>query len=162
MNSLFNLIKNLFSGVVSFVGGIFSKKPQELSAAGQPQPRKRSSGYFLEYEDANSSGTASDKTTTEATQTAKPIAKADPKPTATKSQPAAKVEPATAVQAETLVATKSKTEPQPIANALNLPQPTVTTFAPNYLTPTNSNRRRRPGANMAAYMDMARQVRPQE
>ncbi|MEH2355677.1 hypothetical protein [Nostoc sp.] len=40
-------------------------------------------------------------------------------------------------------------------------QPTETTFAPKYLAPstTSSNGRRRPGANMSAYLDMARQIR---
>ncbi|MBN3895250.1 MAG: hypothetical protein HWQ41_08290 [Nostoc sp. NOS(2021)] len=40
-------------------------------------------------------------------------------------------------------------------------QPTETTFAPKYLAPstTSSNGRRRPGANMSAYLDMARQVK---
>ncbi|MDF5707122.1 MAG: hypothetical protein PUP90_05420 [Nostoc sp. S4] len=40
-------------------------------------------------------------------------------------------------------------------------QPTETTFAPKYLAPSGkiSNGRRRPGANMSAYLDMARQVK---
>lgn len=40
-------------------------------------------------------------------------------------------------------------------------QPTETTFAPKYLAPstTSTNGRRRPGANMSAYLDMARQIR---
>ena len=40
-------------------------------------------------------------------------------------------------------------------------QPTETTFAPKYLAPstTSSNGRRRPGANMSAYLDMARQIK---
>ncbi|MEH2326786.1 MAG: hypothetical protein V7K32_25130 [Nostoc sp.] len=40
-------------------------------------------------------------------------------------------------------------------------EPKETTFAPKYLAPsaTSSNVRRRPGANMSAYLDMARQVK---
>ncbi|BBD65170.1 hypothetical protein NIES4072_11650 [Nostoc commune NIES-4072] len=40
-------------------------------------------------------------------------------------------------------------------------EPKETTFAPKYLSPsaTSSNGRRRPGANMSAYLDMARQVK---
>ncbi|MDZ7992840.1 MAG: hypothetical protein RM022_019410 [Nostoc sp. EfeVER01] len=40
-------------------------------------------------------------------------------------------------------------------------QPTETTFAPKYLAPstTSSNGRRRPGANMSAYLEMARQIK---
>jgi hypothetical protein len=33
------------------------------------------------------------------------------------------------------------------------------TFAPNYLIPSASNSRRRPGANMSSFLDMARQVK---
>ncbi|MCC5631668.1 hypothetical protein [Nostoc sphaeroides] len=40
-------------------------------------------------------------------------------------------------------------------------EPKETTFAPKYLAPsaTSSNGRRRPGANMSAFLDMARQVK---
>ncbi|MCC5644267.1 hypothetical protein LC607_15220 [Nostoc sp. CHAB 5824] len=40
-------------------------------------------------------------------------------------------------------------------------EPKETTFAPKYLAPsaTSSNGRRRPGANMSVYLDMARQVK---
>ncbi|MEH2127225.1 hypothetical protein [Nostoc sp.] len=40
-------------------------------------------------------------------------------------------------------------------------EPKETTFAPKYLAPsaTSSNGRRRPGANMSAYLDMARQIK---
>ncbi|MEH1820833.1 MAG: hypothetical protein V7L31_17440 [Nostoc sp.] len=40
-------------------------------------------------------------------------------------------------------------------------QPTETTFAPKYLAPsaTSSNGRRRPGANMSAYLELARQIK---
>lgn len=34
-----------------------------------------------------------------------------------------------------------------------------TTFAPKYLIPKNDNMRRRPGANMNSFLDMARQVK---
>ncbi|OWY69176.1 hypothetical protein B7486_21750 [cyanobacterium TDX16] len=35
----------------------------------------------------------------------------------------------------------------------------TSTFAPNYLMPSASNSRRRPGANMNSFLDMARQVK---
>jgi hypothetical protein len=47
----------------------------------------------------------------------------------------------------------------PVATALNLPKPTVTTFATDYLVPKATTSRRRPGANMTAYLDMARQAK---
>ncbi|PMB26923.1 hypothetical protein [Fischerella thermalis] len=38
-------------------------------------------------------------------------------------------------------------------------QPKETTFAPKYLIPTSTNGRRRPGANMNSFLEMARQVK---
>ncbi len=74
---------------------------------------------------------------------------AETKPVAAKPAvaPAAKAEPAKVAKAS------AKTEPgKPAAQ-------TETTFAPKYLIPSSSNDRRRPGANMNTYMDMARQVK---
>ncbi|MEA5616776.1 hypothetical protein VB711_02830 [Cronbergia sp. UHCC 0137] len=60
-------------------------------------------------------------------------------------------------------------EPVAAANPANVTKPepakvspkTEATFAPKYLSPsvTTSNGRRRPGANMDIYLDMARQVK---
>ncbi len=48
--------------------------------------------------------------------------------------------------------------PAPVAKAT--PKlPPETAFASKYLIPTNTNGRRRPGANMNAFLDMARQVK---
>ena len=52
-----------------------------------------------------------------------------------------------------------KAQPASKANAPIAEQPKETTFAPNYLVPTNSNGRRRPGANMSSFLDMASQVK---
>lgn len=52
----------------------------------------------------------------------------------------------------------AKKEKTPTQNATP-DQLKETTFAPKYLTPTNSNGRRRPGANMTSFLDMARQVK---
>jgi hypothetical protein len=38
-------------------------------------------------------------------------------------------------------------------------QPKETTFAPKYLVPNSTNGRRRPGANMNSFLEMARQVK---
>jgi gas vesicle protein len=66
-----------------------------------------------------------------------------------------------------LVQTSNGVRPEPVqpakaeaAKKVIQEQPTETTFAPKYLIPNNSNGRRRPGANMNSYLDMARQVKP--
>ncbi len=48
--------------------------------------------------------------------------------------------------------------PAPVAKA-SPKLPAETAFASKYLIPTNTNGRRRPGANMNAFLDMARQVK---
>jgi hypothetical protein len=141
MSSFVNFLKNLFSGLFSLLGGLFnSKKKQDAIAGSALAPKKSNkSGYFLELDEAKGIGNAAP-------------AKAVAAPTSVKAEPAngATAKPAVAAA------------PKPVgANAaLNLPQPTVTTFAPKYLAPTgSSNGRRRPGANMSSFLDMARQVK---
>ncbi|WP_016952262.1 hypothetical protein [Anabaena sp. PCC 7108] len=103
--------------------------------------RKKDNGYYLELKD-------------EATETkpapVKPVAA-----TVTTSAPAAKAKPAKAKisKAEPAKAKTPKAEPaKPVV-------PTETTFAPKYLVPSASNVRRRPGANMNVFLDMASQVK---
>lgn len=154
MSSFVNFLKNIVSGLFSFLGGLVgSKKPQEAIAEAAPKPRKaRNSGYFLELDDAKGVGSAA---------TPAQASKQEP----TKAEPT-KAEPAKAVvqskQPKTPVPAEPKAAPKPAAAnaALNLPQPTVTTFAPKYLASNgSSNGRRRPGANMSSFLDMARQIK---
>ncbi|MGM3306873.1 hypothetical protein ACSQ6I_13045 [Anabaena sp. WFMT] len=99
---------------------------------------KKDNGYYLQLKE-------------EATE-AKPVAtKAKAEPA---KAPAAKAKPvATKATAEPAKAPAAKAEPAKAA------VPTETTFAPKYLVPSSSNGRRRPGANMNTYLDMARQVK---
>ncbi len=159
MSSFVNFLKNIVSGLFSFLGGLVgSKKPQEAIAEAAPKPRKaRNSGYFLELDDAKGVGSAA----TPAQASKQEPAKAEP----TKAEPA-KAESAKALvkskQIKTPAAAEPKPTPKPVAAnaALNLPQPTVTTFAPKYLAANgSSNGRRRPGANMSSFLDMARQIK---
>ncbi|MBD2037459.1 hypothetical protein H6F76_21080 [Leptolyngbya sp. FACHB-321] len=154
MSSFVNLLKNIVSGLFSFLGGLVgSKKSQEAIAEAAPKPRKaRNSGYFLELDDAKGVGSAA----TPAQASKQQPAKAEP----------IKAEPAKAVvqsnQVKPPVVAEPKPAPKPVAAnaALNLPQPTVTTFAPKYLASNgSSNGRRRPGANMSSFLDMARQIK---
>ncbi|MBW4690243.1 MAG: hypothetical protein KME27_00590 [Lyngbya sp. HA4199-MV5] len=158
MSSFVNFLKNLLSGLSSFVGGLFSKKEKAAIAGTESKPRKaKNSGYFLELDDAKGIGNsvaAPAKAAVAAVKSEVGKATAKPEP--------AKVEAAKPTQTTKVAATAEKVEPKPAAAnaALNLPQPTVTTFAPNYLAPTgSSNGRRRPGANMSSFLDMARQVK---
>jgi hypothetical protein len=160
MSSFVNFLKNIVSGLFSFLGGLVgSKKPQEAIAEAAPKPRKaRNSGYFLELDDAKGVGSAA----TPAQASKQEPAKAEP----AKAEPV-KAEPAKAAvkskQIKTPVTAEPKPAPKPAAAnaALNLPQPTVTTFAPKYLASNgSSNGRRRPGANMSSFLDMARQIKP--
>jgi hypothetical protein len=153
MSRIFDFIKGFFGGLFSFLGGLLggSKQLQESSAGasenGAKVRKSRNSGYFLELDDARSVSSS-----------------APAKQPAAIVEAPAKVEkpkaaPATAAPASS--ATPAKVEPpKPVANPLNLPQPTVTTFAPDYLSTTAStNGRRRPGANMNYFLDLARQVK---
>ncbi len=114
---------------------------------------------------------AAAKQTAEKVKTSEPV-------TATK-QTAEKVktsEPVTAAKnAEPVAAKKSKVElvqtaeglkaepakpNKPVAASSNGQNKTETTFAPKYLNPaTSSSSRRRPGANMSNFLDMANQVK---
>jgi hypothetical protein len=136
MSGLFNFLKNLFSGIFGFLGGLLGSKKDSATGAAPKVKASKSTGFFLEVDDAKGVGTT-------AAVSAPAITTTQPKPAA-----AAKVAPAKAP------------EPVVVANTLNLPQPTVTTTASDFLSATvSSNGRRRPGANMASYLTMARQVK---
>lgn len=132
-----DFIKKLISGILGFFAGLLP-------------PKKKSNGYFLELE--------------EATSQSKPAASNGKKA----QEPVAVAAPAAAKA--TKVANKTKVEAsqngkaakaESAKTAATTKTPTETTFAPKYLAPstTNSNGRRLPGANMSAYLDMARQVK---
>ncbi|MBW4578502.1 MAG: hypothetical protein KME42_02890 [Tildeniella nuda ZEHNDER 1965/U140] len=152
MSSFVNFLKNLLSGLFSAIGGLFSskKKPDAIEGSA-PTPRKaRNSGYFLELDEAKGVGSVAAPGKADTASPAKPA------------QTSAKSESNNGATAKPAAVKEPKATPKPVsANAaLNLPQPTVTTFAPKYLAPTgNSNGRRRPGANMSSFLDMARQVK---
>lgn len=169
MSSFVNFLKNLFSGLFSVIGGLFGSKKAKATIAGtELKPRKaKNSGYFLELDDAKGIGNgAATSTKTAAVESPKAEAvKASAKPEPARVEAATPTLQSEAVKAKPSAksaATAEKVESKPAAAnaALNLPQPTVTTFAPKYLAPNgSSNGRRRPGANMSSFLDMARQVK---
>ena len=158
MSGFFNFLKNLFSGLLG-IFGLGSQKATE----GQPKRVKRSSGYFLELDDAKGvSSIAAKPAEISAPAQAQPAAVTQPaaaaaEPVATK----AKAKTAKAAKAESAPAESAKPTPAALAQALNLPQPKVN-FATTYLVPGNdSTARRRPGANMNSFLDMAKKVKTQ-
>lgn len=107
-------------------------------------------------------------------------AKAEPKAEPAKAEPQAETTPAETKAEPAKVETKStKTKakkakpapkPEPKPEPIVTPPPVAATpektkiepektFAPKYLMSTGSNGRRRPGANMSSFLEMARQVK---
>jgi hypothetical protein len=115
---------------------------------------KKNDGFYIQLEDADAKSTAKDPAKSEPAETvtaptaaapavAVPAAKADAKP--------AKTEQKSVKKAET-----PKVEAAPVAAA---PAPVITNFATDYLIkPSSNSGRRRPGANMRQFMDLARQI----
>lgn len=100
---------------------------------------------------------AAAKQAVEKTKSPEPAAKTNTKT----AEPAAKKSKVELVQtAEGLKAEPAK--PSPSVASSNGQSKTETTFAPKYLNPVaSSNSRRRPGANMSNFLDMANQVKNQ-
>ena len=168
-------IQGFFSGILGFITGLLPGK-------------KKSNGYFLELDEAKDAvkdaaqevasnvkkvaetvGSNAKKVTATIGSEAPDASKSDSlngTKTATakgKAKSAKKAKPpdVTLVQtAEGLKVQPGKNEKAAAAKVLK-EEPKETTFAPKYLAPsaTSSNGRRRPGANMSAYLDMARQVK---
>ncbi|MDX2215863.1 MAG: hypothetical protein SFY66_21545 [Oculatellaceae cyanobacterium bins.114] len=129
------VIQKLIGGIFAFLGG-FIKGVLGLVGIG------KKSEYFLELEDSS------------------------PKPEIKASAPAAKPEPVKAEPVKAVatpqpvvaepVKTESSNGKAPAASAPAAPP----TFAPNFLTTTSGNSRRRPGPSLNRFMDMAKQVKP--
>ena len=169
--------------------GFLKNRGSKDSKADAPKPRKGRDGFYMEFDESKAQGSENGKQAAKAEPVKvepapKPAAKAEPAPVE-----AAKVEAPAAATGESVKAKKSeakskrakalssaaKTEkktpeagakPEPakpaVAAASNgqVAAGSVKTFAPDYLlTLTSSNGRRRPGANMNSYLEMARQVK---
>lgn len=170
-----DFIKKLISGILGFVTGLLRGK-------------KKSNGYFLELDEAKDAAKdAAQEVASNAKKVAETVVSNAKKVTATigseapeASKPAslngtktaaAKAKEKSAKNPKpadvTLVQTAEGLKVEPGKNAkaaaakVLKEEPKETTFAPKYLAPsaTSSNGRRRPGANMSAYLDMARQIK---
>ncbi|MBG1259163.1 hypothetical protein [Nostoc commune] len=170
-----DFIKNLISGILGFITGLLRGK-------------KKSNGYFLELDEAKDAAKdAAQEVASNVKKVAETVASNVKKVTATEAPKAPEAsKPASLNGTKTAVAkTKEKSAKNPKPADVTLVQtaeglkiepgknakaaaakvlkeePKETTFAPKYLAPsaTSSNGRRRPGANMSAYLDMARQIK---
>ncbi|MEC4813710.1 MAG: hypothetical protein SAK29_10640 [Scytonema sp. PMC 1069.18] len=166
---MFGFIKNLISGILNFFIGLFGGKKgdyyleldessEEKAQQTAKAPAKELAAAKAPAKELAKQPAANEKTATEtvtATASAKTNGTQEAAPT-TKPEPA-KVE---------LVQTANGVRPEPAKNAkadaakVIQEQPKETTFAPQYLAvPSTNNGRRRPGANMNPFLDMARQVK---
>lgn len=165
---MFGFIKKLFGGILAFLG--FNKSGKDQASAPKT---KKGGGYYLELDEAQvaaQKGNGSKATPAPKTESAPKAA-----PVAATAEPA-KAEPAKAEPAKVAVAPKpepakveaAKAEPAPAPKAAPA-KPAVSTastngkstFAPDYLLSlASTNGRRRPGANMNSFLNMARQVKP--
>ncbi|MCU0518510.1 MAG: hypothetical protein MUC60_16915 [Oscillatoria sp. Prado101] len=133
---MFDFIKNLFAGIFGFFGRLFGFNKSE---------------YVLEFDSGSASVPAAKDQKAEAAKTepAKPAAP----------EPKAKAEPAPAKPAQQAAPAKeSKPQPPKAAEPAKAPEP-VGGFATRYLVSTSTSTRRRPGANMNSFLDMANQVK---
>ncbi|MBZ8179802.1 hypothetical protein [Oscillatoria salina] len=143
---MFGFIKNIFSGIINFITGIFGGKKE---------------GFFLELDESqNGQSTNPKKAEKPKSQPAKTEAAQSEKKSEPAKQEQKKPEP---VKAQT--AKPEPKKPQPAAAKANkngkVESPEETTFAPQYLAPTPSRSRRRPGPSLNMFKDMARQVNNQ-
>lgn len=177
---MFGFIKKLFGGIFAFLGGLIGGKKAKDEASDTPkiEPKakpKKTKGYYLELDETGN--TKLDVTALKpelakaavalvekqpepilaAVATAPAPAKVEPAATAKKAKAAKAKAPATAAEAEN-GKVKIEAQPNPPAETNGKASDQVT-FAPNYLMPTTSSSRRRPGPNMNTFLDMARQAK---
>jgi hypothetical protein len=123
---------------------------------------KKNDGFFIQLEEEDAKSTPAAKAAPKEAPQAAPAPTtppAAPAPASTVAAPAAKSAKTDKKSAKT--AETPKVEPAPVVAAA--PAPTITNFATDYLIkPSSMSGRRRPGANMRQFMDLARQVDKQK
>ncbi|HEY9605701.1 MAG TPA: hypothetical protein V6C85_29115 [Allocoleopsis sp.] len=168
---MFGFIKNLFSGIAAFFGGLFGGKKSQGDASDAPKSKK-SKGYYLQLDEAETSGPLKTEKKPE------PVAAATAAPAKAEAAEAKTPEPAKAAVATASASQPTKevptgdngkvtvaAQPNPpapanvVASNGKVDAPAEQTFAPKYLTPTATSSRRRPGPSLDMFRDMARQVK---
>jgi outer membrane biosynthesis protein TonB len=174
---MFDFIKNLFSGIAAFFGGLFGGKKSQDNALTAPKTKK-AKGYYLELDDTGNAQSAAEAKKPESVkaevQKPEPVKAEVQKPEPVKAAAATaappkvdtaveqkKPEPAKASAASKNGKVKIEAQPNPPAPSNNgkIESQDELTFAPKYLIPTATNSRRRPGPSMDMFRDMARQVK---
>ncbi|GAB1541571.1 hypothetical protein NUACC21_42420 [Scytonema sp. NUACC21] len=178
---MFGFIKNLIAGILNFFIGLFGGKKGgyylELDEAAEVAQDVAKQAASKTKEVAQSVATKTKEATETATSTIKQATKtatsngkkaSEPAGTETQNGTRSAAAPAEPKPAKVeLVQTANGVKPEPVSPAKAeaakkaiQQQPADTTFAPKYLSvPNNANGRRRPGANMNPFLDMARQVK---
>ena len=172
---MFGFIKKFFSGIAAFFSGLLGGKKSQDDQSNAPQiapKRKKGSGYYMELDDSDNSKPVAETKKPEPRKVEPAPEAKQPEPVkaavATLERPKAepeakskKPEPAKTSAASENGKINIEAQPNPPAPANNgkvNPQAELT-FAPNYLLPTATNSRRRPGPSMDMFRDMARQVK---
>ncbi|MBD2445633.1 hypothetical protein H6G76_00405 [Nostoc sp. FACHB-152] len=151
MSGFIKVIKNLIAGILGFVTGLLRGK-------------KGNGGYYLQLDESaepTPAPTPKPAATTNGTKaTAKPPeAEKKPAPVEAEKKPAPAAKAVKAKASQNGKVATPEPEKAPTAVAAVKKEPTETTFAPKYLVPSATNGRRRPGANMSSFLDMASQVK---
>lgn len=137
---MFGFIKKLITGIIGFITGLL--------------PGSKNDGYYLQLEET---GTGSAPVESQPV-----VAKSNGTKAKAAETPKSEAAPTLEKGVKKEASQNGKSAPVPAPAASTKPAtPTETTFAPKYLIPSGnaSNGRRRPGANMNSYLDMARQVK---
>jgi hypothetical protein len=173
---MFGFIKKLFGGIFAFLGGLIGGKKAQGEASDTPkiEPKakaKKSNGYYLELDETGNTKLEVTALKSEAVKAVVAVAEKKPEPIAVvaSADSPAKVEAAAPEKKLKTAKAKAPAEAEngkvKVEAQANPPAETngkaseQVTFAPNYLMPTTSSSRRRPGPNMNTFLDMARQAK---
>jgi hypothetical protein len=135
---MFGLVKKLFGGILAFIGNIFSfgKKDKKIAAVAEPKAVKAAPPENKKQ----------------------PKAKKQAKPEAAFFLDNEDARGFTSANGKSAASPNKAAPVAAAATALNLPAPTVNS-APAEPAPFIQFARRRPGANMSAFLNMAKQVK---
>ena len=142
-------LKAAAKSIASATNEVKAKASELVSATTAKEPESKAKAEPAKAEKAETADAAAPAKKVEAT-------KAEAAPT--KKQPP-KVEVELVQTAEGVKAQAVKPTKPVKAIADSNGKAATSTFAPKYLIPSASNSRRRPGANMSSFLDMARQVK---
>ncbi len=162
MSGIINFLKNLVGGIFGFVSGFFGKKPTAIENGSNQRTKKSNSGYFLELDDSKLpepvlAVAATVRSSAEAiADSVTGNAPDQPKKTTPKEKLAAAK--ASNGNSASVAAEKTPAEPKSVPVNSVMAAPSEVGFATKYPIPMTGGRRR-PGANMSSYLDMARQMK---